>query len=117
MGRPVVSENFMPEPVATQREQDRPRIEPHMLSVLSARRSAIVREMNATLMKTSRSSVIKNSRDFSCGLLTYDHRLLSVEDCIPIHIAALELATKPITDFFEDIRPGDAFMNNCPYTG
>jgi N-methylhydantoinase B len=92
-------------------------IEPHMLAVISSRLSAIVREMNATLMKSSRSSVIKNSRDFSCGLLTYDHQLLSVEDCIPIHIAALELATKPITEFFDDIRPGDAFMNNCPYTG
>lgn len=96
---------------------DRPRVEPHLLSVLSARLSSIVREMNSTLMKSSRSSVIKNSRDFSCGLLTYDHRLLSVEDCIPIHIAALELATKPITELFDDVRPGDAFMNNCPYTG
>lgn len=92
-------------------------LEPHLLSVLSARLSSIVREMNATLMKSSRSSVIKNSKDFSCGLLTYDHRLLSVEDCIPIHIAALEHATRPITEFFDYIRPGDAFMNNCPYTG
>lgn len=112
-----MSENFISEPVAAERGQGRSRIEPHMLSVLSSRLSATVREMNATLMKSSRSSVIKNSRDFSCGLLTYDHRLLSVEDCIPIHIAALELATKPITGFFDDIRPGDAFMNNCPYTG
>ena len=94
-----------------------PKVEPHLLSVLSARLSAIVREMNATLMKSSRSSVIKNSRDFSCGLLTYDHRLLSVEDCIPIHIAALEFSTKPITELFDDVKPGDAFMNNCPYTG
>ena len=92
-------------------------IEPFMLSVLASRLSSIVREMNATLMKSSRSSVIKNSRDFSCGLLTFDHRLLSVEDCIPIHIAALNLSTEPITRFFDDIREGDAFMNNCPYTG
>lgn len=91
--------------------------EPFMLSVLASRLSSIVREMNATLMKSSRSSVIKNSRDFSCGLLTYDHRLLSVEDCIPIHIAALNLSTEPITRFFDDIQEGDAFMNNCPYTG
>ncbi|MCG8359636.1 MAG: hydantoinase B/oxoprolinase family protein, partial [Kiloniellales bacterium] len=88
-----------------------------MLSVLASRLSSIVREMNATLMKSSRSSVIKNSRDFSCGLLTFDHRLLSVEDCIPIHIAALNLSTEPITKFFDDIHEGDAFMNNCPYTG
>lgn len=98
-------------------ERDGAAIEPFMLSVLSSRLSSIVREMNATLMKSSRSSVIKNSRDFSCGLLTYDHRLLSVEDCIPIHIAALNLSTEPITEFFDDIREGDAFMNNCPYTG
>jgi len=97
--------------------EDGPVLPPHLLPVLSARLSAIVREMNATLMRTSRSSVIKNSKDFSCGLLTWDHRLLSVEDCIPIHIAALEHATKPITEFFDEIRPGDAFMNNCPYTG
>ena len=92
-------------------------IEPFLLSVLSARLAAIVREMNSTLMKSSRSAVIKNSRDFSCGLLTYDHRLLSVEDCIPIHATALGLTTEPITKFFTDIKPGDAFLNNCPYTG
>src|SRR5262249_36871557 len=61
--------------------------------------------------------LIKNARDFSCGLLTYEHELISVEDCIPVHIAALDLTTRPITRFFDDIRPGDAFLNNCPYTG
>jgi N-methylhydantoinase B len=92
-------------------------IEPFLLSVLSARLSAIVREMNSTLMRTSRSSLIKNSRDFSCGLLTYNHRLLTVEDCIPIHIAGLNLATEPLTELFDDIKPGDAFLNNSPFYG
>lgn len=94
-----------------------PEIEPFLLSVLSARLSATVREMNSTLVRTSRSSLIKNARDFSCGLLTYDHRLLTVEDCIPIHIAGLNLATEPITGFFDDIKRGDAYLNNCPFTG
>ncbi len=93
------------------------KMDPFLLSVLSSRLSATVREMNSTLVRTSRSSLIKNARDFSCGLLTYDHRLLSVEDCIPIHIAGLNLATEPITEFFEDVKQGDAFLNNCPYTG
>lgn len=106
---PPKAETAVPPPLPT--------LDAHLLPVIAARLSAIVREMNATLMKCSRSSVIKNSKDFSCGLLTYDHRLLSVEDCIPIHIAALEHATRPITEFFDSIRPGDAFMNNCPYTG
>jgi N-methylhydantoinase B len=92
-------------------------IEPMLLSVLSSRLEGIIREMTNTVMKASRSAVIKNSRDFSCGLLTYDHRLLCVEDGIPIHIQALNLTTKPLTEFFDDIKEGDAFLNNCPYTG
>lgn len=93
------------------------RIEPFMLSVLAHRLEAINREMINTVMKASRSAVIKNSRDMSCGLLTYDHRLLCVEDVVPVHVTALELTTRPISEFFDDIREGDAFLNNCPYTG
>jgi hypothetical protein len=44
----------------------------------------------------------------SCGILTYDHRLVSVEEALPIHVTALELTTKPITELFDDIKEGDA---------
>ena len=93
------------------------RIDPFLMSVLASRFEAIIREMTNTVMKASRSAVIKNARDMSCGLLTYDHRLVSVEEGIPIHITALDLTTRPITDLFDDIEEGDAFINNCPYTG
>jgi len=92
-------------------------IEPFLMSVLASRFEAIIREMTNTVMKASRSAVIKNARDMSCGILTYDHRLLTVEEGIPIHITALDLTTRPITEFFDDIEEGDAFLNNCPYTG
>ncbi len=93
------------------------KIEPYLMAVLSSRLTAIIREMTNTVLKVSRSAVIKNSRDFSCGLLTYDHRLLCVEDGLPIHLSALDLTTKPITELFDDIAEGDAYLNNCPYTG
>ncbi|MSP83304.1 MAG: hydantoinase B/oxoprolinase family protein [Alphaproteobacteria bacterium] len=93
------------------------KFEPFLLAVLSHRMEAINREMVNTVMKASRSAVIKNSRDMSCGLLTYDHRLLCVEDVVPVHVTALELTTKPISGFFDDIKEGDAYLNNCPYTG
>ena len=93
------------------------RIDPFLMSVLASRFEAIIREMTNTVMKASRSAVIKNARDMSCGLLTFDHRLISVEEGIPIHITALDLTTRPITEFFDDIEEGDAFLNNCPYTG
>ena len=93
------------------------RFPPYLMAVLASRFEAIIREMTNTVMKASRSAVIKNARDMSCGILTYDHRLLTVEEGIPIHITALDLTTRPITEYFDDIEEGDAFLNNCPYTG
>ncbi len=69
--------------------------DPTLLAVLSSRFESIIREMTNTVMKASRSSVIKNARDMSCGILTYDHRLVSVEEALPIHVNALELTTGP----------------------
>jgi N-methylhydantoinase B len=91
--------------------------DPILLSVLSSRIQSIIREMTNTVMKASRSSVIKNGRDMSCGILTYDSRLICVEEALPIHVTALELTTQPIVGLFDDIAPGDAFLNNSPYYG
>lgn len=94
-----------------------PAFDPVLLSVLSNRFESIIREMTNTVMKASRSSVIKNARDMSCGILTYDHRLVSVEEALPIHVNALELTTRPITELFDDIKEGDGFLNNSPFYG
>ena len=91
--------------------------DPTLRSVLSSRFSAILREMSNTVLRASKSGVIKIARDMSCAILTYDHRLVCIEECIPIHAAAIDLTTKPLTEFFDDIEEGDAFLNNCPYTG
>src|ERR1043165_5191605 len=88
--------------------------DPVLLSVLSNRIESIIREMTNTVMKASRSSVIKNARDMSCGILTYDNPLVCVEEALPLHVTALELTTKPIVELFDDIAEGDAFLNNSP---
>jgi N-methylhydantoinase B len=96
----------------------KPTIDARLMAVLSSRLEAIIREMSNTVMKASRSAVIKNARDMSCGLLTYDHRLVCVEEAMPIHVSALDLTTRPITELFgDDIAEGDAFFNNSPYLG
>lgn len=89
--------------------------DPVLLAVVSIRFESIIREMTNTVMKASRSSVIKNARDMTCGILTYDHRLVSVEKALPIHVNALELTTRPITLLFDDIADGDAFLSNSPF--
>lgn len=93
------------------------RIDPFLMSVLKSRFEAIVREMTLVVMRASRSAVIKNARDFSCAILTYDHQLVSVEDALPIHVMSMDMATRPLTELFDDIAQGDMFLNNCPYTG
>ncbi|HEV7254120.1 MAG TPA: hydantoinase B/oxoprolinase family protein [Mesorhizobium sp.] len=93
------------------------RSDPLLMSVLKSRFEAIVREMTLVVMRASRSAVIKNARDFSCAILTYDHRIVSTENALPIHVASMDLVTSPITELFDDIRPGDIFINNSPYHG
>ena len=65
------------------------RFDPLLMAVLSRRLEAIIREMSNTVMRASRSAVITNARDMSCGILTYDHRLICVEEAMPIHVSAL----------------------------
>ncbi len=93
------------------------RVDPFLMSVLKSRFEAIVREMTLVVMRASRSAVIKNARDFSCAILTYDHKLVSVEDALPIHVMSMDMATRPLTELFDDVAAGDIFLNNCPYTG
>ena len=94
-----------------------PDFDPMLLAVLSSRFGAILREMSNGVLRASKSGVIKIARDMSCAILTYDHRLLCIEECIPVHAAAIDLTTRPLTGLFDDIAEGDAFLNNCPYTG
>ena len=93
------------------------RVDPFLMSVLKSRFEAIVREMTLVVMKASRSAVIKNAKDLSCAILTYDHRLVSTEEALPIHVMSMDKATRPITELFSDVKQGDIFLNNCPYTG
>ncbi len=93
------------------------RFDPLLMAVLSRRLEAIIREMSNTVMRASRSAVITNARDMSCGILTYDHRLVCVEEAMPIHVSALDMTTRPITELFDDVKEGDAFFNNSPYLG
>jgi N-methylhydantoinase B len=91
--------------------------DPMLMAVLSSRLEAIVREMSNTVMKASRSAAITNARDMSCALLTFDHRMICVEESMPIHTNSLEINTRAIAATYDDIREGDAYFNTSPYHG
>ncbi len=93
------------------------RLDPFLVSVLKSRFESIVREMTLVVTKASRSAVIKNAKDLSCAILTYDHRLVTTEDALPIHVSSMDVATRPINQLFDDVKEGDIFLNNSPFTG
>ncbi len=88
--------------------------DPMLLAVLSNRMESIVREMSNIVKKASRSTAITNARDFSCGLLTFDHRLVCVEEAMPVHVTAMDLATRPVTELFDDVNEGRCFFFQQP---
>lgn len=87
------------------------------LAVISNRVDAILREMTNTLLRSGRSAILTMARDFSCSIVTADDRLLATAEGLPVHIFGSQLQTAAIREVHADIRRGDAFLHNDPYTG
>src|SRR6202041_1511350 len=77
----------------------------------------ICREMNNTLLRAGRSGVLTGARDFSCGVVTADDRLLASADGLPVHVLGLDRLTSAMNSLHSDLQPGDAFLHNDPYLG
>lgn len=88
-----------------------------LLAVLSNRFETIVHEMENTLLRTGRSTVLNVSRDFSCAIVTADGRLLSSGDGLPVHVVGVDRLARNVFALHDDVRPGDAYLDNDPYLG
>jgi len=88
------------------------------LAVLSRRLDGIASRMQNTLLRTARSGVINNGRDFSCCILTADARLITVAESLPIHVmAGPDLMARSMLELHPRLERGDAFLHNSPYHG
>ncbi len=93
-------------------------IDPVMTAVIANRLDAVIREMTNALLRAARSAVINTARDFSCAICTADSRLLSSAEGLPIHIFGSQLQCRHLLDARgDDIREGDCYLHNDPYTG
>jgi N-methylhydantoinase B len=92
--------------------------DPVQLAIVSNRLRAVVRKMSNTLFRTGRSGVLNTARDFSCAIVTADHRLVMTADSLPIHVmSGPELMSRWLVEFHPELRRGDAFLHNSPYHG
>ncbi|MGO4833850.1 hydantoinase B/oxoprolinase family protein, partial [Rhizobiaceae sp. 2RAB30] len=86
------------------------------LAVMANRLDGIVREMSNTLLRTGRSAVINQARDFSCSIVTGDDQLLAVAEGVPVHVFGSHIQTASVRRFHTP-REGDAYLHNDPYLG
>jgi N-methylhydantoinase B len=91
-------------------------IDPITLEVMRGSFTSIVAQMRATLGRTAYSSVIYDTRDFSCCLMSPDGEIVGMSEEFPGHVFALSWAVPHIAAKFAGrIFPGDVFMTNDPY--
>ncbi len=80
--------------------------------------AAIADEMAATVIRTARSSVIKEAMDFSTGLLDPQGNLVAQGLCLPVHMGSFPPTLSTVLEKFAgQIHPGDVFALNDPYLG
>jgi N-methylhydantoinase B len=92
--------------------------DPYMTAIIANRVDGIVREMTNTLLRAARSAVINSARDFSCAICTADNQLLASAEGLPIHIFGSHMLTAAMTRIHKrDIREGDCYLHNDPYSG
>ena len=93
-------------------------IDPITLEVVTEGLISIVREMRATVFRTARSVAIYEAKDFSCGLFDSASQVVAQSEDIGAHVVPLPWSVQAaMTEFGDDLAPGDVIMLNGPYRG
>jgi len=72
-------------------------IDPILASVIQRRLKSITEEMGLTLLRTTRSPILNEARDFVTGLYDADGQMLEQTEYIPVLAFALQPVCKTIT--------------------
>lgn len=80
---------------------------------------AIAREMAANLHRASYSTVVREARDFSVGILDVDGYVVAQAEMIPMQTGGITEAFRPFRRNYDfaALTPDDAFIINDPFDG
>lgn len=93
------------------------KIDKILVSVLQRRFKSITEEMGLTLLRTTRSPILNEARDFVTGLYDARGRMLEQTEYIPVLAFALQPVCQYIVEYFgEEISPGDVILHNDVFT-
>jgi N-methylhydantoinase B len=92
--------------------------DPIFVSVLQRRLKSITEEIGLTLLRTTRSPILSEARDFATGLYDAKGRMLEQTEYIPVLAFALQPSLEHVIRFFgDDIAPGDIILHNDVFSG
>ena len=85
--------------------------------VIRARLDGIVREMQAAVLRTGFSTIIRESNDFSAAVLDRDGRTVGQDSPLPPHLGAYPECVQGILRLYDydEMEEGDCFVINHPY--
>ena len=93
-------------------------VDPILASVLQRRLKSITEEMGLTLLRTTRSPILNEARDFVTGLYDANGDMLEQTEYIPVLAFALQPVCKTVIEYFgDDIHAGDVVMHNDVFSG
>jgi N-methylhydantoinase B len=98
--------------------QEKPKLDPISLEIISNGLRSIADECFIALMRSAYSTNIKERRDHSVAILDKNGRLVvQAALTLPIHIASMSGLMRCVLDKFgADIEEGDIFVANDPHT-
>lgn len=93
-------------------------VDPITRKVIQNALISVVDTMAQIIVRSARSSVIRENMDFSTALMDGDGLQVAQGSTLPVHLGAMEPALGAILERYRgDIHPGDIFANNDPYEG
>ncbi|NMM26915.1 MAG: hydantoinase B/oxoprolinase family protein [Glaciimonas sp.] len=93
-------------------------IDPILVTVIQRRLKAITEEMGLVMLRTARSPILSEARDFVTGLYDARGQMMEQTAYIPILAFAVPLGIKYMVEYYGDeLYPGDVIIHNDPFTG
>ena len=92
--------------------------DPITLEIMWSRLIAIANETAATLVRTSFSTIVRESNDYACVLMDAEGKSVAENTgSIPSFVGILSKTTRALMEYFppDTLKPGDILMTNDPW--